>query len=518
MRDILATALAGTAQAGATTTPATGTEVDSLIAALPEGDAERRLLLAAGSASIYRAAGYVPDSLADAPAPTPDETLPACSPGAADLLRTLLSAGKNELLREALERTCLAGLRLPPDLLPAALDIRDDRVRAALFPAVGERGRWLAGFNKAWSWVSDHLPVAAGMLPADAETIWEEGTTGQRVEILWRVRAVDPERGRQWLQAVWKREKADAREQLLSALAIGLGSEDEPLLESALDDRAQAVRAEAADLLAKLLSSALVERMCARADAMLTYKDSKLDANPPKAVEKGAVRDGIAEQPPYGTGDRAWWLAQILSRVPPVHWVERFGLTPEELIAATRDASWQLSILEGWTHAAAIHQDRGYALPLWRFWSEPPESKKRGSKATDRADLLSELAPLVPSEEIEGRALAAIHDAITDGSIELDEVLSHLPRPWSRAVGHAYLDGLRAFVATLGKKSTSAEPWDDTLAAAFALPSECFAAALEQFTLPDDNTNWHIHNFRTQLEEFADTIRTRRRIVEEIPL
>ena len=305
----------------------------------------------------------------------------------------------------------------------------------------------------------------------------------------------------------------------LDALAVGLGPEDEALLESALDDRAQGVRTAAAELLAKLPTSALVARVTARADAMLSYKVGRLDARPPKAIEKDAVRDGIAERPPYGTGDRAWWLAQILSHVPPAHWVERFGPTPEELIVATSDASWQLSILEGWTHATATYQDRGWALPLWRFWSEPPEPKKRGSKATDRADLRAELALLVPSVEIEGCALAALRDATTDASVGLGEVLSHLPRPWSRAIGDAYLDGLRAFVASLGKKSTSADPWDDTLGAAgLALPPECFAAALEPLALPDDNTNWYIRNFRSQLDELADAIRVRRRIVEEIPL
>jgi hypothetical protein len=96
-------------------------------------------------------------------------------------------------------------------------------------------------------------------------------------------------------------------------------------------------------------------------------------------------------------------------------------------------------------------------------------------------------------------------------------VLSALPSPWSAAIGHAYLAGLRAFVAALGSASDSAAPWDDTLdTAARALPVKCFAAALDPFDIPEDNHHWRVQQFGRQLDAFADVIRLRQRILEEI--
>jgi hypothetical protein len=520
MQSLLSTALVGTAQAGAST-PATGTEADALIAALSEANTERRLLLAAGTAAVYRTAGYVPETISDAPVPAPDDTPPICSPHVAELLLALLAGRKHELIREALDRLGRAGLRLPPDLLPVALDTHEAEVRATLVPVIGERGRWLASFNNAWNWVNDYLPQVEGTLPADAETVWEEGTTGQRVEILRRVRAVDPERGRQWLQAVWKQEKADVRVDLLSALAVELGQDDETLLESALDDRAQSVRAAAAALLAKLPRSALVARMTARADAMLSYTAGKLDARPPKALEPDAVRDGIPAKPAYTSAgsERAWWLMQILCRVPPAHWLDRFGLPAAALVAATADTSWQTTILEGWTHAAATYQDRDWVLPLWNYWGDPPRPRKGVAAARNANDLRAELAALVDTEELERQALAALDEAVSTTSGRLNEVLDTLPMPWSRTIGEAYLRSLRRFADQLTKHSQDGVPFDATLdRAALALPSECLTLAAEPVPAPEDNSSWYFQRFRTRLEEFADVIHMRRRIVEEIPL
>jgi len=520
MQTLLSTALVGTAQAGAST-PATNTEADALIAALSEANTEQRLLLAAGTAAVYHTAGYVPETTLDVPVPAPDETVPVCSPHVAELLRALLAGQKHELIREALGRLRRAGLRLPPDLLPVALDMRDNEVRATLAPVIGERGRWLAAFNKAWNWVNDYLPQAEGTLPADAETIWEEGTTGQRVEILRRVRAVDPEHGRQWLQAVWKQEKADVRVDLLSALAVELGPDDETLLEFALDDRAQGVRAAAAALLAKLPGSALVARMTARADAMLSYNGSKLDAKPPKALEPDAMRDGIPAKPAYTSAgsERAWWLTQILCRVPPAHWLDRFGLPAAALVAATADTSWQATILEGWTHAAATYQDRDWALPLWNYWGDPPRPKKGVAAVRNVDDLCAELAPLLDTDELERQALAALDEAVSTASGRLNEVLDALPMPWSRTIGEAYLRSLRRFADQLTKQSQDGAPFDATFDhAALALPSECLSLAAEPVPVPEDNSSWYFQRFRTHLEDFADVVHMRRRIVEEIPL
>lgn len=520
MRDLLTTALVGTAQAGAAQLPATGTPADALLATLPTGEAERRLLLAAGSAALYHQAGYVPAVIETVPAPAPEERRPVCSPATALLLQQLFAGQHTELLPEALERLARAGLRLPAEMLPLVLSTRDKQQRAALLPVIGERGRWLGRLNPAWSWVRDVTEGEGAARIEEAEALWQEGTPGQRLAVLRRVRESAPARGRRWVAGVWKQEKADLRVDLLRALETGLSLDDEELLDAALDDRSANVRAAAAELLMKLPGSAYVARMTARADAMLDLAGGKLNVQPPKSLAKDAVRDGIAEKPPTGGEAQAKWLVDVVSRVPPSHWRERFGLGPAELIAAAAQSPWRVPLLEGWTYAAVTYGERDWAPTLWDIWSNPPKkSRARGPQRGDYDDLRTAVAPLLPRELAEARALAAIETTLNGKPQELEEVLSPLAQPWSSALGEAYLRGLAEFCGGLDAKTKSLWPYDDTLEmAARALPPECFAAALAPLTLPEGNKHWAMTYFRQQLDAFADVIRLRQRIVEEIPL
>jgi hypothetical protein len=365
--------------------------------------------------------------------------------------------------------------------------------------------------------VGQTLGDATDDLPADAETIWNEGSAGQRVAVLRRLRAVDAAQAREWVAAVWKSEKADMRTDMLKAFEVGLGAEDEPLLEAALDDRATGVRAAAPPLLARLPGSTFAGRVRARAEAMLVWKDGKLDARPPKALDPAALRDGIVEQASQAKGQRASWLMQTLALVPPVHWEAHFGQPAEALIAAATDSDWALALLEGWSRAALTFTDARWATALWSFWRQWSGKGKRGDVGA-RDELLQAFTPLVPQALAEHFALQLLTDRSAHSEAEAYEMLDALPRPWSAAFGAAYLHELHTFVASLDAKSTDAVPWDRTLpAAARALPPDCFAAALEPFSLPEDNKNWYIANFARQLATFADTLRVRARLFEEIP-
>src|SRR5262249_29284633 len=374
MDPIVTAALIGTAQRSTDDTP-TAPEVDTLIAALPEGEAERALLLRAGAWAVYKQAGLIANEALEAAAAALEERLQPCSPAAANLLRLLIGGQNNELLPEMLGRMRAAGLRLPFDLLPVALGIRNNEYRAALAPVLGERGRWLAQFNNVWSWVGQTLADISGSLPDAAETIWQEGTAGQRVEVLRRLRAVDPAKARQWLEPVWRREKAEVRADLLGALEVGLSPDDEPLLEAALDDKAERVRAIASPLLLRLPTSALAGRMRERAEAALTYANGTLDAAPLTAVDKGWARDGLTEKAPSGTGERGFWLGQALERVPPSHWERRFGATPEALLTATAGSKWRITIAESWSKATTRFGETAWAVLLWQFWRQATDKE-----------------------------------------------------------------------------------------------------------------------------------------------
>ena len=513
MDSILTAALVGTAQR-APSEPAGDTPTDALVAALPITERERALLLRAGCMATYAQVGARSNSVSNLPEPAPAEHLPACSSAATHLLRQLLSDARDSrdgLLLEALERLARAGLRLPHDLLPAALDLRSPELRAATAPVAGQRGRWLSRFNPDWSWLQEALDENAELDPATAETLWQEGTTAQRVAVLRRLRASDPAMARDWLTSVWKQEKAEVRADLLRTIEIGLSASDEPFLEAALDDKSAAVRAVAAPLLARIPASALAARMRERTATMLTFADGKLNVSMPAALDKDAIRDGIVKKPPRGMGERAWWLAQIIRYVPPSYWLEYFNATPEKLAAAAAASKWRSTLLEAWTRAAVTFDDLPWLAPLWSYWLQTTREKE----GIDPDEMRALLAPHIPLAVLEDWTLSVIADSAADNH---PEALAMLPRPWSTHLTRAYLAGLRAFAASLTKESTSADPWDDTLhTAARAIPPECFAEALEPIDLPPDNRQYQIAGFRRELDFFTDAIRLRQCIHEEIP-
>src|SRR5712691_7175537 len=77
MENIVTLAIVGTQQAGEQEI-VTGLPVDALSDQL-SGDKERKLLLAAGAWSIYRQAGRIAETMAEAPEPAQPERLKPCS-------------------------------------------------------------------------------------------------------------------------------------------------------------------------------------------------------------------------------------------------------------------------------------------------------------------------------------------------------------------------------------------------------------------------------------------------------
>jgi uncharacterized protein DUF5691 len=510
---ITTAALVGTARGVGQT--ATGTSVDTL--PLPGASTERDLLLRAGSLAIYRAAGYTPNEAPEALTPAPEESKPECPPSVATLMESLLGARNGILLAEALARFYQLGYRLPHLLLPMALMQTPSDCRPAMALAVGERGRWLGQFNRQWAWVGETLTDESDTVSTDAEMIWEEGTLGQRVEVLSRLRKADPARAREWLSAVWKREKVDARVAFLEAFEVGLGGEDEELLSIALGDKTERVREVAAKLLTSLQTSALAGRMRTRAEAILSLKNGALDAKPPTAVDAEWERDGLTEKVGQGAGQRTAWMTQVLERVPPSYWEAHFDMTPEVLIAATTGSKWRVNIAEAWTDAAGRFKERAWAAPLWRFWLDlsPKELKQARS---DRSDLCGTLAPMLAPADLERFALEALADTKKRDDFALYEILDMLPRPWSTPVADAWIAGVLGFIPGITAQTKLAEPWDDTLeTAALALPESHFVNKVDPLDIPDSK-HWQINYFRTQLEEWQTTISLRRRIAKELPL
>ena len=99
----------------------------------------------------------------------------------------------------------------------------------------------------------------------------------------------------------------------------------------------------------------------------------------PEAYDKSWQRDGVAERPPAGLGQRSWWLSQILALVPSSHWEQLFGVGPAHLIAAAIADDAGLAVLEGWSRAAIRHKATN-----WICHSGIPGTKRRRKTRTTR--------------------------------------------------------------------------------------------------------------------------------------
>lgn len=510
-------ALIGSARAPVDETLAPATPEGGLVGSLADVNPEQRLLLAAGVRAIYRMAGYTPERL-DAPLkPAPAETKMVCPANVADLIHQLLVARANDLLQEALQRMIAAGLVLPPEMLPLALGSATMAQRPLMAQVAGERGAWLGGFNSAWSWVRDALTHSLDEMPADADTIWQEGTSADRLQALAHWRATDAAKARDEIAAVWRQEKADFRVELTEALANDLSPDDEALLETTLDDRSGAVRAVAQRLLARIPGSTYRARAIARADALLNMGKKKLATTLPEAHEKSWERDGIVAKPRQGMGERSWWLMQIIAVTPPAHWVERFGIPPADLIAAATDVHG-IEVLEGWSRAAVLYDASDWVQPLVEAWSK--RLGKRASGGISPLEMCELLLPKLPQSALEAMALKILRQGEAKQDIAWETLVAALPRPWSAQLAREWLAGLRAFARDeLASLKSYAPDWRECSEEhATLLPAECLDEALSPWEMDEyTNNRWQANSWREQHDTFLKTVRQRQRIRDEIP-
>jgi hypothetical protein len=377
---LVAAALLGTARRPPDLAPPPGAP-DDLAAALAARPPEEGMLAAAAAWSIARRAGAVPGPASPPDAAPPDDR-PLCPPRAGQRLAAMLDGIHPGLVPEWLELVADAGMRPPPELVPELLELAEERpeLRAAATAAAGPRADWLA---------------ARGAF-APAEDVWDHGSRPARRELLGRLRRADPAAGRALLASTWDAETADDRAAFLEELAHGLGPDDEPFLEAALDDRRKPVRRAAADLLWSLPDSRLAARMAERS-VPLVHAGAL-----PEACDKDMERDGIERTPPRGIGARQFWLAQLVEATPLTAW-------PLEL--AARKGEWRNLLRAAWARAVLRQRSVEWARALL---GETPE-----------------LLAVLPKAERE-RAAGSLEEALA------------CPGPWGLELSRRMLGWLRA--------------------------------------------------------------------------
>lgn len=344
----------------------------------PDARASALLSKIAAAIAFQRAGRRLPTATqSERPAAGPDAHPPLSRRGQRQLATLLREGPHSQLLPEWLEAAARQGVRPPARALPALLEAGRTQpdIRRHVIEVIGPRGLWLATFNPLWAYAAQ---VTKEDDTAPDPVVLEQAAHAERVASLRAWRRVDSVAARYWLEGVLGSERARERAALLAAMEVSLGPDDEPLLESRLDDRAKDVRAQAALLLSRLPSSKLVHRMETRAAGHIVWcvhpeGVGDLAIELPSKLDDATRRDGVVEQPTHRSGKRAWWLYQILAMVPPSRWTDRFKATPREIVRAGLRTDWADLLVGAWAEASFNHADVGWAEALLteKLYHEP---------------------------------------------------------------------------------------------------------------------------------------------------
>jgi hypothetical protein len=358
-------------------------------------DPESALLSSAAQAALATLGGLqLPYT--EPVAPCPPETLPAMPEAASQLFKRVLAGEFEALLPEFLRLAAARGVIVPPESLPALLGLGKKELRPLVLPVIGERGRWLAGFNPSWAYA---LP--------ENDTDWETGSFEQRQRLIERLRVSDPAKARELVQSTWKQDSPEARAAFLTIFAINLSGADEDFLESASADRRKEIRDTALDLLVCMPDSKLSMRVFTKLNVFLQMKSklltkTNLTLDLPDAPGEVSKELGIHNVPTLrkNLGEGANWLAFMLSLVPPSYWTNAWKLTPEKAIEAARKSDWAESLLMGWSlalqrvsdpdWAAAMAETSAKQPKLWKMLAENTASALMRQMSTEKLEALAQ--------------------------------------------------------------------------------------------------------------------------------
>ncbi|WP_433759250.1 DUF5691 domain-containing protein [Nocardia sp. CA-135398] len=329
------------------------------------------LLLESAALRGAFARGGISASTATKPEPAMDDARRLLPRAAASRLARLLR-DRSPFLPEWFAAAVPFDYRAPDALCASLLEQAkaNAELREPLLRLAGIRGRWLADQHPDWRDL-----VRRGPSDAPTEQSWLFGQPPERRAWLTGLRHRDAKAAREALTAAWPKESGPLKAELLAVLADGISADDEPLLETALDDRRSDVRRVAAGLLPLLPNSAFTQRMTRRASAWVTVEHLLLHPNLvvriPEELDDADRRDGINDRTVEftyrwdGAPDlRAGRLRQLVAATPLTHWESELG-APDKATRAKISDRFRQPLFDGWVDAALAQQDPAWARALF---------------------------------------------------------------------------------------------------------------------------------------------------------
>jgi len=427
--ELVSTALLGTDRRGAPGRPAPSAGADLLAPFARAIDPAGSLLDQVSAVHAARRAGARPAAVGPRLCPLTVWARVPCPTPAARRLGVVLAGRHGDLLPELLALLVHRGLAVPPEHLCALMDRTraEPGLQALVVQAAGPVLPWLADALPQLGWSSPSVFVDGGrdiaaLDVARREELWSHGSVTDRLALLRHLRAVEPADARARLVQTLGSERAEHRAVLLGALGQGLGPDDEPLLERALDDRSAVVRATAVGLLRRLDQSQWTDRMAARARAMVRVEPGvgdgvdRLDITLVAPLPAAWERDGIDAAAPRGVSIGVHALRQVFAATPLAAWTALAD--PPTLVAMASAHELGPVLIAAWAEAAASQRDARWA----RLLLEEAEIPALAA-ALDEEALSAAAARVARPEQL-----------LTPFGLA---VLGAAPRPWPQELAHA---------------------------------------------------------------------------------
>lgn len=218
-------------------------------------------------------------------------------------------------------------------------------------------GRAAAGSSAG---VGADLESAAGAQPLPDPAIWRIGHRDDRIDYLRELRRLAPEQARELLaDKSFRKEKASDRVLFVQTLQIGLGPQDDELLERLLADKSDMVKSAALKIAMRLPDSGVTRRAEALARSHVQGgRDSRGPALTLMPIEQTTEtrRDGYPSD--LKEHSRATQrVCHLFELIHPGRWLELVGLNFQEFVTACCRLPEFNDLLGSLTRAIAAHGD-----------------------------------------------------------------------------------------------------------------------------------------------------------------
>ena len=431
---------------------------------------ERVLLEGAAIASSMQKAGALLESW-DAAIPVASETdqLKPSTKSIAALLSQIIHWENDRLIIDFLDRLAISNRRLPMEQLPYLMERlpKAPKLWSLIEPTLGTKGEWAIRQHPEWR-IQIEMPQPEQ---------WSMGAKNQRRALLRAVRERSPEEGLELLQSEWEKETPADKAQFLKLLQPQLSSTDEDFLEECLDDRRKEVRVEAARLLGHLPSSSLIQRMKDRLDHLIIIQPLKnkkinFDITLPDQADKALIRDGLNLKLQWSKGGiKASRLWQMIALIPPAYWLEKFEVSPSELLNIFPSNDWGSVFLQGIIEASAKHPNQDWIEVILDNWLKQYDS------SFWEAINISPILPNISNSLFNAACMAAMRK--TNESLAEEEpaaILLQLEgQIWSEEVSRMASKKIQEWIASEGYGFSLTPHYKNILKrAAYAIPPSLF--------------------------------------------